>query len=141
MRHVVFSLGRDRYALQLSAVREIVVAPPSFTRVPRTSPSVKGVMTLRGRVVPVVELGKLLALPGDVPGEKIVLLELSRRDLGLLVSGVDGIEFIERLGTGVDVLPPVKGVARVGALTVTVLDVDGVDEAVSQSFASGDAIR
>jgi hypothetical protein len=51
------------------------------------------------------------------------------------------VQFIERLGTGVDVLPPVKGVARVGALTVTVLDVDGVDEAVSQSFASGDATR
>lgn len=141
MRHVVFSLGRDRYALQLSAVREIVVAPPRFTRVPRTGAPVKGVMTLRGRVVPVVELAKLLALPADVPGEKIVLLELSRRDLGLLVSGVDGIETIERLGAGVDVLPPVKGVARVGALTVTVLDVDGVDEAVSQSFASGGAIR
>lgn len=141
MRHVVFSLGRDRYALQLSAVREILVAPAHFTRVPRTSAPVKGVMTLRGRVVPVVELGKLLALPADVPGEKIVLLELSRRDLGLLVSGVDGIETIERLGTGVDVLPPVKGVARVGAVTVTVLDVDGVDEAVSQSFATSGAIR
>lgn len=142
MRHVVFRLEKDRYALPLDAVREVVVAPDRFTLVPHAGPAVRGVMTRRGRVVPVVDLGRLLAVDGAAErGGKVVLLELSRRELGLLVSEVEGIEAIEKLGAGPRPSRQVKGVARVGPLTVTVLDLDGVDEAVTHSFASGPSVR
>ncbi len=133
MRHVVFALHGDRYALPLGAVREVVVAPDAFTRVPFTSPPVRGVMTLRGRVVPVVDLARLLtAQTGD--GGKVVLLELPRRELGLLVSEVAGVEHIDKVSPGVKPAPPIKGVARLAALTVTVLDPDALDELVNQAF-------
>lgn len=141
MRHVVFLLEKDRYALPLDSVREVVVAPERYTLVPHAGPAVRGVMTLRGRVVPVVDLGRLLALEVGAPGAKVVLLELSRRELGLLVTDVEGIEAIEKVAPGPRPSRPVKGVARVGPLTVTVLDVDGIDEAVTHSFASGPAVR
>ncbi len=141
MRHVVFRLDRDRYALPLDAVKEVVVAPERFTLVPHAGPAVRGVMTLRGRVVPVVDLARLLSLDGPQSGGKVVLLELSRRELGLLVSDVEGIEAIEKVGPGPRPSAQVKGVARVGPLTVTVLDVGGVDEAVTHSFATGPAAR
>ncbi len=137
MRHVLFRLERDRYALPLDAVREVVVAPERYTRVPHAGPSMKGVMTLRGRVVPVVDLAKLLSLPGDSPGGKVVLLELSRRELGLLVTDVEGIEPIDKVGPQPRPSRLVRGVTRVGALPVTVLDVDGLDAAVAASFANG----
>lgn len=135
MRHVIFRLDRDRYALPLDAVREVVNAPEKYSRVPHAKDAVKGVMTLRGRVVPVVDLARLLTLALQPTGGKVVLLELVRRELGLLVTEVEGIESIEKVGTQARSSRLVRGLARVGPLTVTVLDVEGVDAAVAASFA------
>ena len=93
-------------------------------------------MTLRGRVVPVVDLGRLLTLELQPAGGKVVLLELVRRELGLLVTEVEGIESIEKVGPQGRASRVVRGLARVGPLTVTVLDVEGLDAAVAASFAS-----
>jgi purine-binding chemotaxis protein CheW len=139
VRHVLFHVGKDQYALPLDAVREVIIAPRHYTRVPRASAEVKGVMTLRGRVVPVVDLAKLLKVdePPATPG-KIVLLELGRRDLGLLVSEVDGIEaieMVERVASQTSTL--VRGLTRVGDQPASVLDVQGLDAAVAASFGNG----
>lgn len=137
MRHVVFLLDKDRYALPLSAVRELVVPPRVWSRVPRAPPSVRGVINLRGRVVTVVELGGLLGLsPPPSPNEHIVLLDKGRKDLGLLVSDVEGIESIEKVGqVGGKRLPAVRGVARLRGVAVTVLDPEAIDGAVEASFS------
>jgi purine-binding chemotaxis protein CheW len=140
MRHVVFRLEADRYALPLDAVREVVNAPERYGRVPHAKRALKGVMTLRGRVVPVADLAAVLAsatLPAPRPGSKVVLLELSRRELGLLVTEVDGIETIEPPGAPARTSRMVRGVARLGPGTVTVLDADGLDAAVAASITSG----
>lgn len=136
MRHVIFRVEKERYALPLSAVREVVVPPDMWSRVPRAPPAVRGVINLRGRVVTVVELARLIGLSEPpTPPQKIVLLDRGRRDLGLLVTDVDGIEEIEKVGpapgkhTGA-----VRGVARLKGLAVTVLDPEGVDSAVAGLF-------
>ncbi|MDX2009408.1 MAG: chemotaxis protein CheW [Myxococcaceae bacterium] len=139
MRHVLFRLEKDRYALPLSAIREVIVAPETWTRVPRAPRAVRGVMNLRGRVVPVVDLRELLDVPGvpTSPPGRVVLLDRGRRELGLLISDVDGIESLEKVG------PPapraslaVKGLARLGALPVTVLDPDALDATVARAFTT-----
>ena len=43
-RHVLFRVARERYALPLEAVREVVLPQPPFARVPRTAGAVRGVM-------------------------------------------------------------------------------------------------
>ena len=133
MRHVVFNIEKERYGLPLSSVREVVVPPGRFTRVPRAPPAISGVMNLRGRVVTVVEMRHLLGLPeGQTPSSRVLLLDRGRRDLGFLVTDVDGIEALERVSAaapGKAVLA-VKGVARLKGLGVTVLDPDGLDAAV-----------
>jgi purine-binding chemotaxis protein CheW len=136
MRHVVFRVEKDRYALPLSAIREVVVPPEHLSRVPRAPPAVRGVINLRGRVVTVVGLKQLLGLgEPSTPNLKIVLLDRGRRDLGLLVTDVDGIELIEKVGNPVGkVEPAVKGVARLKGLAVTVLDPEGLDGAVVSLF-------
>ena len=135
MRHVVFRLQKDRYALPLASVREVVVTPASLTRVPRAPRAVKGVMNLRGRVVPVIDLQALLELePAHTQkAMKIVLMELGRRELGLLITEVDGIESIEKVGAAAKSSPTVRGLARLGALAITVLDPDGLDTAIAQA--------
>ena len=138
MRHVVFRLEKDRYALPLSAIREVVVTPPKFSRVPKAPPSVSGIMNLRGRVVTVVDLSSLLK-PADPPhptGTKVVLLDRGRRELGLLVTEVDGIEAIDKVGPPPPKAPAtVKGLARLGALAITVLEPDALDAAVAAAFS------
>jgi purine-binding chemotaxis protein CheW len=136
LRHVVFRVDRERYALPLAAVREVVVPPASFTRVPRAPPAVRGVMNLRGRVVTVIELGGLLSLPDSgQPCQKVVLLDRGRRDLGLLVTDVEGIEVLERVAAAPGrQAPALWGVARLKGLAVTVLDPEGVDETVATLF-------
>jgi purine-binding chemotaxis protein CheW len=140
VRHVVFRLERDRYALPLASIREVIVAPAQYTRVPRAPPTVKGVINLRGRVVPVVDLRALLkvAAPVVTPSGRIVLLDLGRRELGLLITDVDGIESIDKVTATSQhrAGPSVRGLARLGALAVTVLDPDALDAEVARAFTS-----
>ena len=141
MRHVLFSVGGERCGLPLQSVREVVLAPQAFTRVPRAPEVVAGVMNLRGRVVLVVKLGGRLgtAAPGTPATERVLLLDRGRRDLGLLVTAVEGIEPLDRVG-------PLPGPARTGCRglgmvrgqqAVTVLDADGLDAAVLALFDGG----
>jgi purine-binding chemotaxis protein CheW len=95
-------------------------------------------MNLRGRVVTVVELRQLLGLPdGPTPPGRVMLLDRGRRDLGLLVTDVDGIEAVERVSTAPGkAVSAVRGVARVKGLAVTVLDPEGLDSAVVGLFTA-----
>lgn len=138
MRHVIFRVEKERYGLPLAAVKEVVVPPERFTRVPRAPAAVAGVMNLRGRVVTVVELRQLLGLPdGSTPPGRVVLLERGRKDLGLLVTDVEGIEAVERVTTAPGKpIAAVRGVARLKGLAVTVLDPEGLDSAVVGLFTA-----
>lgn len=138
MRHVLFRVQKERYALPLAAVREVVVPPAGSSRVPRAPPCVWGIINLRGRVVTVVELGGLLGLAeGGAPNTKIVLLDRGRRDLGLLVTDVEGIEPIEKVSAAPgQPAAAVRGVARLKGLAVTVLDPEGLDAAVAALFSN-----
>jgi purine-binding chemotaxis protein CheW len=101
---------------------------------------VSGIMNLRGRVVTVVDLVALLKPSTEartVSGTaKVVLLDRGRRELGLLVTEVDGIEAIEKIGPAPPRAPPtVRGLARLGALAITVLEPDALDDALGAAFA------
>lgn len=138
MRHIIFHVENDAYALPLAAVREVVMPPTMWSKVPRAPAPVRGVMNLRGRVVTVVELQQLLrGTDSSTPHHKIVLLDRGRRDLGLLVTEVDGIESIERiLPVPGHTVPRVRGSARVNGLVLTVLDAEEIDRAVAALFLS-----
>jgi purine-binding chemotaxis protein CheW len=135
-RHVVFRVESRLYALPLAAVREVVVTPELFTRVPRAPSAVTGVINLRGRVVTVVDLRPVLGLGEALtPSPKLLLLDRGRRDLALGVSEVEGIEQLERLSSdGPEATGLVRGVAALGTSKVQVLDVEGLDARVAGLF-------
>ena len=138
LRHLIFRVEKERYALPLEAVREVVVLPAHWSRVPRAPPAIPGVINLRGRVVTVVELRSLLGVGGHSASQKIILLDRGRRDLGLLVTEVDGIESIEKIIPGPGhPTSSLRGVARLSGSAVSVLDAEGVDNAVTSLFAAG----
>jgi len=95
-RHVLFRAGGERFALPLSAVREVVLPQPPFARVPRSGAAVVGAMNLRGRVIALVELATLLDLPPAAGGAsgQVLVLEAERPALGMLVQSVLGVEVL-----------------------------------------------
>lgn len=139
VQHVVFLVDATRYALPLSAVREVVLQPDGVVRVPRAPPPVVGVVNLRGRVVTVVDFARLLEIPAPTQTQrKLILLERGRRDLALSVTDVEGIETVEKVSTPArESRPAVRGVTRVKGVAVTVLDTDALDAAVTHLFDRG----
>lgn len=86
----MFRVGEAVYGIALSAIREVAL-PGLLSRIPKVSEPLLGVMNLRGRIVVVADMGLLL---GREPsrrggaGERLLVLDEGRRDLGLLVSEV-----------------------------------------------------
>ena len=135
-RHVLFRAGGERFALPLESVTVVVPPAPPFAHVPRTAPPVLGAMSLRGRVVAVVEMAPLLGLPGRPAGDgggQVLVLDRERRALGFLVDGVLGVEPVDppdRPGDGL----PVKGLSTVRGSPVAVLDPDALAAAAQRLF-------
>lgn len=92
-RHlVVFTLGGEEYGVSIQEVREILRVP-DISRVPQAAPHVRGVINVRGQVLPVVDLRSRLGLePSDVTAtSRVLLVETQERVVGLLVDGVSQV--------------------------------------------------
>jgi purine-binding chemotaxis protein CheW len=137
-RHVLFRVARERYALPLEAVREVVLPQPPFALVPRVTGAVRGVMNLRGRVVAVVDLAELMGLtPQRLAAGvgHVVILERDKRSLGLLIAGVLGVEPLTAVpggAAGTDSV--VLGVAAASMGAVTLLAPDALAAAAAALF-------
>ena len=93
MEILLFSLGTtETFGINVFKVREVSAAP-FITRAPNMPAGVEGLISLRGNVIPVLSLAKILGLarPGDPLGASMMVTEYSKRTLGFLVSGVDRI--------------------------------------------------
>jgi purine-binding chemotaxis protein CheW len=137
-RHVLFRVARERYALPLEAVREVVLPQPPFARVPRTAGAVRGVMNLRGRVVAVVDLAELLGLEPRALAAghgQVIILEREKRALGLLIGGVLGVEAVAPEGGAAAGV--VRGVAAASMGAVTVLAPEELAAAAAALFGAG----
>ncbi len=137
VRHVLFRVARERYALPLEAVREVVLPQPPFARVPRSAGAVRGVMNLRGRVVAVVDLAELMGLEPRALAAgygQVVILERDKRSLGLLIAGVLGVEPLTLAGEAEDGV--VRGVATASMGAVTLLAPDALAAAAAALFGA-----
>jgi purine-binding chemotaxis protein CheW len=88
---VTFFIG-EQYGVPISQVQEIIRIG-SITKVPNSLPYMEGVINLRGKVLPVLNLRKRLKLPGkDISKEsRIVVVEASTKIIGLLVDAVSHV--------------------------------------------------
>ena len=88
---VVFALGNEEYALPIQQVQEIIrYSEPRA--VASTEPWIRGVISLRGKIVPVFDLALRLGLhaePGD--DQKIVIVETSSGTAGVVVDEVEEV--------------------------------------------------
>jgi len=100
-----FDVGGQEFALRLEEVREVLALPPEVARVPCTDEAMRGVMALRGRLLPLVNLDVLLGLGrGDGAG-RVVVTRLGGTLVGLVVERMRAIVRVPR--SQVDPVPPV----------------------------------
>ncbi len=87
---VVFSLGSEEYALPIASVHEII----RYTE-PRSVVSeaawIRGVIGLRGKIVPIYDLAARLGLPVDSAPEEIVIVDCGDHQVGIMVDDVDEV--------------------------------------------------
>lgn len=95
-KYLTFTLGNEEYAVGVLKVREIIKLM-EITAVPQVPPYVKGVVNLRGRVIPIVDLRVRFGLPAVQYAERtcIVVVELGLQDsaalIGLIVDAVSDV--------------------------------------------------
>lgn len=136
MQYLTFQLAGEEYALGILRVREIIQWQ-EITRVPTAPPAIRGVLNLRGSVVPVVDLGLKFGLGATEPTRRtcIVIVEVEREG-GQTVMGIvaDAVSQVMDLDDG-DIEPPpsfgtrmrvdfLEGMARMGDRFALVLNVD-----------------
>jgi purine-binding chemotaxis protein CheW len=111
---VSFDVDGQEYAIAIEDVQEIVQVPEAVIHVPRSDSHVLGVMTLRSRLLPLVNLRSMFALSHRDLDEKsrIVVLTLNGVSVGVVVDAVSEVLRVSK--SGVDPLPAL--LAREGNL-------------------------
>lgn len=106
--------GKQPYGINVFKVQE-VIKRPALTHMPNSHPTICGVATLRGKTIPILDLGKALGQKPliDEEGGIIIITEYNRSIQGFLVRGVDRIVNIN----WEDVVPPPEGAGRDHYLT------------------------
>jgi purine-binding chemotaxis protein CheW len=124
---VVLSLGDEEYALRIQQVQEIIryTAPRA---VASADPWVRGVISLRGKIIPVLDLGLRLGLSLE-PGsdQKIVIVEAEGGTTGVVVDDVEEVVMVD--DEQLDDLPgndldAIDQVARIDDRLVMLLEAD-----------------
>jgi len=89
---VVFLLGNQYFAINVDKTREIL-RWPGARDVPQTHPAMMGITTIRGEVIPLIDLRAYLDItPGvELENAKLIVAEFNKMKLGFVVDGVDRI--------------------------------------------------
>jgi purine-binding chemotaxis protein CheW len=138
---VVFSLGEEEYALPITQVHEIIryTEPRS---VASSDPSVRGVISLRGKILPVYDLATRLGLDHAGTSEaKIVIVETAEDMAGVVVDDVEEVITID--AEQLDDAPlaggrAIDGIAKVGDRLVVLLDPEGIVGGDTRNGADAD---
>lgn len=89
---VGFRIGNETYGVRIASVREIVRVP-EITKVPNAPDIIEGVINLRGKIIPVMDLRKRFGNSAVQPDKKnrILVVELDNKLLGLMVSSASEV--------------------------------------------------
>ena len=137
-KFLTFALGNEEYGLEILIVREII-GYMEITHVPQTPEYIKGIINLRGKVIPVVDLRTHFGMDAIEVTEStcIIVVEITQDDrhieTGIIVDQVsevldianDQIEEAPQFGSSVET-NFILGMAKVGDSVKILLDIDRV---------------
>ena len=138
-RYLVFSLAHESYAIEVARTREIIRLT-EITPIPQLPSFVRGVINLRGKIVPIVDLRAKFGMPGEEATERTSIVVSHVKGaagamvwIGFIVDDVDEvtsigaaeIEPVPDFGLQVDT-GYMRGMAKTKKGVTTLLDVDHI---------------
>lgn len=131
---VVFQLADQTYGVDIACVYEII-RMEAITRVPRAPQFVEGVINLRGRIIPVIDLRRRFGLPQNeqTRASRIIIVEMNGMTVGMVVDAV--LEVLRLPADSIEPPPPVingidsaylRGIALWGERLIIMLDTEKV---------------
>jgi purine-binding chemotaxis protein CheW len=129
LQFVVFKLADEEFAVEVAQVQEIIQML-DITRLPRAPHFIKGIINLRGKILPVLDLRERLSLPPASPETQcIVITNLEQQAVGMIV---DAVTDVLRLPTSTIEQPPpmiaevsgayLRGIGRLGDRLLILID-------------------
>jgi purine-binding chemotaxis protein CheW len=129
---VVFNLASEAYGVDVGTVREIIRVA-DITRVPNAPAFVRGVMNVRGKLIPVVDLGPRFGMePLEQTGDsRIVVVDIGNGSVGVMVDAVSEVlriadDCIEPAASLVSAAESyyIQGIANLGERLIILLTLD-----------------
>ncbi|MFZ5987417.1 MAG: chemotaxis protein CheW [Bacillota bacterium] len=135
-QYVIFKLGKEDYGLDIQKVTTIEKIMPA-ARVPKTPNYIKGVINLRGEIVPVMDLRTKFNLPAveETEETRIIILKFNEISFGVIVDEVDevlqlteeSIENVSNFSNDVS-MDYILGVGKVDDRIVTLLNLEKLSD-------------
>jgi len=153
-KYLTFSLGKELYGVEILKVQEIIGVLP-VTKVPKSPDFIKGVINLRGKVIPVIDLRLKLGMEAEEYNEKTCIIvvnmvvEGQSVAVGVVVDSVrevydfnvSQIEFAPKFGVDVD-SAAILGIGKINEAVVMLLDISkALGSAPSEICQAGAAMQ
>ncbi|ODS31253.1 MAG: purine binding chemotaxis protein [Candidatus Scalindua rubra] len=133
-KFLTFVLGKEVYGIEILKVREII-GVMAITTVPQTPDYMKGVINLRGKVIPVIDLRLKFSMPEEEHTQEtcVIVVEVSRSLIGIIVDSVsevldirsEEIEDTPNFGHGIDT-NFIEGLGKTKGKIIILLDIEKV---------------
>jgi purine-binding chemotaxis protein CheW len=130
---VIFRLAKEEYGLPITKVQEINRLVP-ITKLPQTPSFMEGIINLRGRIIPVIDLRKRfqLATIEQSDENRIIIVEVNGQTVGIIVDAVT--EVVRLPAASVEPPPPafildaqyIHGVGKLDDRLLIMLDIDKI---------------
>lgn len=149
MQLVVFLVGKELYGVSIEAVHEIVRVP-DITEMPEALGSLEGVINLRGKIIPVIDLRKRLTLPRGqrTKSTRILIIEQGGAMTGLLVDSV--LEVLKVMPEAVEAPPEIisslgieyiTGVVKTGSRLIIMIKLEKVMSVEDMKRVNQEAVQ
>jgi purine-binding chemotaxis protein CheW len=130
---VIFRLAQEEYGLPITKVQEINRLVP-ITKLPQTPEFMEGVINLRGRIIPVIDLRKRFTLEISEHNDesRIIIVEVCGQTVGVIVDAV--AEVVRIAASSVEPPPPsfildakyIQGVGKLEGRLLILLEIDEI---------------
>ena len=118
---ISFKIGDEEYGLEILKVKE-VIRIKEITRLPKAPDFVRGVINLRGDVIPIIDLRKKFGLPEEMYADntRVIVVEVEGKLMGIVVDSVSHVIRIDE--SQIDKPPLLSGMSREYIMGVVKLD-------------------
>lgn len=131
VQFVVFCLGSDEFGIEISFAQEIIRIPRQITKIPNMPSYIEGMINLRGKVIPIIDLKKRFGFEQTERSvdSRLLILNLENLLLGTIVDDVSEVVNIDELS--IEILSSeisgigsnnIKGIGKIDERLIMLLD-------------------